>query len=108
MLFNLFNIALAQRGIFNGRYGHHHFGFGGGILMMIFWIVIIIGVIWLIKEVFTDKRNDRHYYREQDNRYRQDSNPDNERPEEIARKRLAKGEITRDEYEEIIETLKKD
>ena len=108
MLFNLFNIALAQRGIFNGRYGHHHFGFGGGILMMIFWVVIIIGVIWLIKEVLTDKRDDRHYYQEQDHKYRRNSNPDNERPEEIARKRLAKGEITREEYEEIIETLRKD
>ena len=107
MLLNLFNTVFTQASTFNGRFGHHHFGYGGGIFMMILWVVIIIGAIWLIKEVVSDKNDDRRYYQEQDERYRRDSYKDKEPPEEIARKRLAKGEITREEYEEIIETLKK-
>ena len=106
-MLNLFNTVLAQSGLFNGRFGHHHFGYGGGIFMMILWIVIIIGAIWLIKEVLSDKNDDRRYYREQDDRYRRSSHTDKESPEEIAQQRLAKGEITREEYEEILETLKK-
>ena len=58
--------------------------------MALLWIVVIIGAIWLIKEVVTENNsssrsdNISHTYRHR------------ETPEEIARKRLARGEISRE------------
>jgi len=78
--------------------------------MIVLWILIIIGAVWLIKEVLSNKNNSGHYSRQNDDRTRNNSANnsfnDQEKPEEIARKRLAKGEISKEEYEEIIETLK--
>lgn len=76
--------------------------------MIVLWILIIVGAIWLIKEVLSNKKHDRHDYQEQTDRYEQNSHNDKESPEEIARKRLAKGEINQEEYEKIIATLKND
>ncbi|MGM0414204.1 MAG: SHOCT domain-containing protein [Bacillota bacterium] len=108
MLLNLFNPVFAQAGMFNGRFGRHYFGFGGGILMVVLWIIIIVGAIWLIKENISSKNNNSQYSQHDADRYRNETPKDEEKPEEIARKRLAKGEITREEYEEIIKTLKED
>ncbi|MFW5790652.1 MAG: SHOCT domain-containing protein [Halanaerobiaceae bacterium] len=106
MLLNLFNTVLAQTGMFRGRLGHHFFRFGGGPFMIVLWILIIIGAVWLIKEVLSNKNKTGHYSQQNDNNYRNNSLNDQEKPEEIARKRLAKGEITKEEYQEIIEALK--
>ncbi len=60
----------------------------GGFWMLVFWAAIIGLVVW---------GNNRTSWR--DDRYHTDS------PVEIAKRRLARGEITRDEYEELTTTL---
>ncbi|MBR9874310.1 SHOCT domain-containing protein [Vibrio sp. J1-1] len=62
----------------NGLYG---FGFGH-IFMMIIWLVIIGGIAWLL---FSAKNSSNTV----------------ETPLDIAKKRYAKGEITKEELEEI-------
>ncbi len=58
----------------------------GGMWMVVFWAIIIGLVIWGIKQFAGDRRE----------------NPTSgETPLEIAQKRLARGEITLDEFEEI-------
>lgn len=82
---------------FNGLMGHHG---GGSIFTILIWVVVILGVAWLLKEVITkDNDSDKNIQARR-------SSSDNERAEDIARKRLAQGEINRDEFEEIISTLK--
>ena len=59
-------------------------GFGGGIFMILFWILLIIGVIFLIRLVIGATKEGR-------------------RPEsalEILKKRYAQGEISKEEFDE--------
>ena len=67
---------------------------GGSILMIIFWILIIFGIIWLFKNMTNTKESDEWDMR-------------NDNPEEVARRRYAKGEIDKEELEEILKNLKK-
>lgn len=67
-----------------------HF-FGGGI-MWIIWILIIMGVFFIIQNVV--KGNAR-------------SSNDNETPIEILKKRYARGEIEEEEYESRLKELEK-
>lgn len=60
-------------------------GFGfGWIFMILFWALVILGVIYLVKQLFTGSRTGAA----------EDS------AEDILKKRYAAGEITRDEYNE--------
>lgn len=79
---------------FMGHYG------GRGIFTILVWVIVIIGVVWLIKEI-TSNNDDttRNITRSQGGNIE-------EMPEDIARRRLAKGEITREEFEDIMSTLK--
>ena len=81
-------------------HGLHHMGRGfmrfggGGIIMMILWMVMIVGVItFLVKQFSTNspQRNQSSDYRLQQ---REDSL-------EIARRRYAKGEIDKAKLQEI-------
>lgn len=75
----------------------HGFGFGnsmflgGGIFMFIFWILIIVLIVSLLKDSSSGKN--RHSKR-------------SETPMEILKIRYAKGEITREQYQDIKEKLK--
>jgi len=66
-------------------------GFGGGIFMILFWGLIILGVVYLVKILLG-------------------SGPKEDKPRETARevleKRFARGEISKEEFEEAIEVLK--
>ncbi|MEJ6950313.1 SHOCT domain-containing protein [Natronospora cellulosivora (SeqCode)] len=73
--------------MFNWSYGGHVFRF---IMMVIFWALVIFGVVYLIKNINT---NNKGYT--------------NEDPKEIARQRYAKGEIDKDELDEILNNLNK-
>ncbi|MBR9653603.1 SHOCT domain-containing protein [Thalassovita aquimarina] len=72
-------------GDWHGRYGHMMWGGGygifGGLMMLLFWAVIIVGIVfavrWLSEGQKDGSRNDAM---------------------EILRQRLAKGEIDEDEY----------
>ncbi len=59
----------------------------GGFAMMLFWIVIIVVGIWAVKSLATGKS-------------------ENDSPEDILKKRYAKGEITRDEYDRMKRDLR--
>ncbi len=60
----------------------------GGLGMLVFWVGIIGLVVWGISR--TSRRDDRDH---------------TDSPVEIAKRRLARGEITRDEYEKLTTTL---
>jgi putative membrane protein len=69
-------------GMMNWGYG---MGWGWSIIMMVFWIAVIVGIIFLIRWIAlsTDRRHET-----------EDS------AMEILRNRYAKGEINKDEFEE--------
>ncbi len=59
-------------------------GFGGGLFMILFWILVIIGVVFLIRLVMRGTKEDG-------------------KPEtalDVLKKRYAKGEISKEEFEE--------
>ena len=72
-------------------FGDYGMGMGGGgmIFMGLFWIMIIIVVIYLIK-LLTNKGKDSAQM---------------ESAEDILKKRYAKGEISQEEYEKIKKDL---
>ena len=75
-----------------GYYGNSMMGTGFGILMMVFWALVIIGiillVIWGIRRVGSSQMA-----------------PPKDNACEIARVRYAKGEITKEEFDEICQRL---
>lgn len=88
------------------RFGHMGFmPWGGGGFMMFFWIIIIAAVIYfVVKKGQEDKYNNRR-----DNYHQRDQidYPKADKAEEIARERYAKGEITKEELNEILNNLRK-
>lgn len=65
--------------------------FTGGVFMILLWVLIVLGVIYLVKNNnITDNNNTRQY----DNAI------------ELARKRYARGEINKEEFEKIMHDLK--
>ncbi len=73
-------------------FGEYGLGMGllGVVLMILFWVVIITGAFYLIK-LLTNPGNT--------------SSPPRETPEEILKKRYARGEIGREEYESMKKEL---
>jgi putative membrane protein len=63
------------------------FGMWGGIMMLIFWGAVIVGVVFLVKWIVDQNRTTK----------RRDID---ESPLEILQKRYAMGEITTQEFEE--------
>lgn len=63
-----------------------------GVFMMIFPILFILFLVWLIYVVVNKDERAR---------------PNKDDGEKIARERYARGEISKEKYEEIIKTLKK-
>ncbi len=77
-----------------GMYGMH--GVGGGIMMILFWALFIIGIVYLVKNLTQNNNNSRdHYFNQQ----KEDS------AIRIARERYAKGEITKEELNQILADL---
>lgn len=77
------------RGCFNPAF---MFRGGGGFMMIFFWGLLIIAAFYLFK--YINGHNERKTERELS-------------PEEIARRRYAKGEIDKEEFERIKNDLKK-
>ncbi|HDH34140.1 MAG TPA: SHOCT domain-containing protein [Nitrospirae bacterium] len=54
----------------------------GWIIMILFWILVILGIVYLVKQIFSDKEVPSR----------------TESAENILKKRYAAGEITKEEY----------
>ena len=63
-------------------------GFGGGIVMILFWILIFWGIIYLGKMLMGGDNT-------------------RETAHEVLEKRFSRGEISREEFEEAMEVLKR-
>lgn len=81
-----------------GGYMHGYGGWLWMILNMLFYGIILLGVIlfviWVVKRFGSSSPSGG-------------SQTDTQTPEAILKSRYARGEITRDEYREILEDLKK-
>ena len=67
-------------------------GWSGGLWMVVFWIAIILLAIWILRLIFPATTT-------------QPPTP-TRAPEEIARARYARGEISREDYLALVEDLK--
>ena len=73
--------------------GDFGMGFGGGgIFMILFWVLIILGVVYLVKALLgggpkEDKKS--------------------ESAQEVLEKRFAKGEMSKEEFEDAMEVLRR-
>lgn len=66
-----------------GNYGNMFgWGFGGGIMMIIFWVAIILLVVWTVKELAGKSGKES-----------------SDSALEILRQRYAKGEMSKEEFE---------
>ena len=65
-------------------------GLGGGLVMVLFWVVLIVGAVWLARGLFPNG---------------QQPPASSSRPEasadEILKQRYARGEITKEQYEQM-------
>lgn len=66
--------------------------------MFIFWILIIIGFIYLLNNGELDNIFNRKQYNDYNNN-------DNKDPVDIVKERYAKGEINKDEYNEMLNNI---
>jgi len=74
-------------------FGDYGMGFGyGGIYMIIFWGFVVVAIFYLLKTMAGNPSS---------------ANPKPESAEEVLAKRFAKGEMTKEEFEETMEVLKK-
>jgi len=73
--------------------GDFGMGFGGGwIFMILFWGLIILGVVYLVKILLGGPTNQKKR---------------NESAQEVLEKRFARGEISKEEFEDAMMVLRK-
>ena len=75
---------------------HWGFDYGmgfGGIFMILFWVLIILGIIYFIKALAESSSSEEI--------------KETESAEEILKKRFATGEISKEELEDSMEVLRK-
>ncbi len=71
---------------------YHNFMFGGMWFGWIFWIILIALVVWLF--VNQNNKNKQPF-----------NNPQSESPLDILKKRYAKGEITKEQFDQMKKDL---
>jgi len=68
-------------------------GFGfGGIFMIIFWVLVIVGAVYLVKSLAGGASSGKEKM---------------ESPEEVLKKRFARGEMSKEDFEAAMKVLKK-
>ncbi len=65
-------------------------GLGGGLLMVLFWIVLIVGAVWLARGLFPSGQQPPA-----------SSSRSEDSADEILKQRYARGEITKEQYEQM-------
>lgn len=68
-------------------WGPEMMGWGGGFFMVIFWVVVIVGIVLLVKWLSASSGKDTGSFAK-------------ESPMEILKRRYAAGEIGKEEFEE--------
>lgn len=71
------------------------FGLVGLVLMFLFWGILILGAVWLVKVIFSGDQNHSRTY----------SSRENSSALDILAQRYARGEITREQYENMKQDL---
>jgi putative membrane protein len=66
-------------------------GFGGGIVMILFWVFVFLGIVYLGKMLMGSGS---------------EANKPRETAREVLEKRFARGEISKEEFESAVEVLK--
>jgi putative membrane protein len=78
-----------------GMFYMHNFGWGWWLVMSIgmvaFWGLVIYGIVLLVRGQSPERREE----------------PPKESPEDVLKRRLAKGEVSIDEYEQLHATIHK-
>lgn len=75
-----------------GGWGTGFGGFGlGWIFMILFWAFLILGIVYLLRQIFSDKETSSRL----------------ESAEDILKKRYASGELTTEEYNEKLKHISK-
>ncbi len=83
-------------GGYGGWAGHYGMGYGfGWIFMVLFWILLIVGIVAIIKWAFSSGHGPTHVLPPSPQRTAHD----------ILKERYARGEIDKDEFEERRRTL---
>ena len=72
-----------------GNFGGMGYGGFGWIFMVLFWALLILGIVYLLKQIFSDKKVTSR----------------TESADEILKKRYAAGEVTKDEFEEKLAAI---
>ena len=72
--------------------GDYGMGFGGGIFMILFWVLIFLGGFYLVKILLGGGFK---------------ADKPRETAEEVLKKRFARGQISKEEFEEAVEILKR-
>ena len=72
-----------------GNFGGMGYGGFGWIIMILFWAVVILGIVYLLKQIFSDKKVTSR----------------TESAENILKKRYAAGEIATEEYYERLRVI---
>ncbi len=65
-------------------------GLGGGMVMVLFWVVLIVGAVWLVRSVFPSGQQPPV------SSARSEASAD-----EILKQRYARGEITKEQFEQM-------
>ena len=72
-----------------GNFGGMGYGGFGWIIMILFWALVILGIVYLIKQIFSDKEVTSR----------------TESAVDILKKRYAAGEIAKEEYYERLRVI---
>jgi putative membrane protein len=75
------------------QWGNYGWGMGvGWLFMIVFWVLVILGIVYLVKLIARGGRNKKV----------------DEMPLDILKRRYARGEISRADYEKMKDDLRKD
>jgi putative membrane protein len=78
-------------------FGGFGMGAGGGVLAIVFWVVLLAVIVWAIARVVSSRTDDVREPRRSADKPRPSAEP----PQEILARRLASGEIDVETYEEL-------